>query len=181
VTDDERRAAFAQAFLAQARSDWRGYKLLTAYMDPEDTPLPVSHRLHYLQMACEKLAKAYRLRDTGAQVDEITEHHTGFAKFIASYLSSPAFKPKYEKKSAQLASIIKVMRAMATTVERLAPARDRKTYPSNAEYPWEDASKVIAPCDYGFRDLDLNGVPQGRNFLKLLEGAFRNFESVKLP
>src|SRR5882724_6463098 len=59
MTDDDQRRAFAQAFIAQARSDWLVYRVLT-----ESAEVPLCHRLHYLQMACEKLAKAYRLRDT---------------------------------------------------------------------------------------------------------------------
>jgi hypothetical protein len=60
----ERRLAFADAFYRQAWSDWQAYKLLA-----EADGLPRCHALHYLQMACEKLAKAYRLRDTAGDVD----------------------------------------------------------------------------------------------------------------
>ena len=65
MTEDQRRRAFAEAFIAQARSDWIVRRVLT-----EREGVDVCHELHYLQMVCEKLAKAYRLRDTNSPVDD---------------------------------------------------------------------------------------------------------------
>jgi hypothetical protein len=42
------------AFLKQAHSDYSVYKKLN------ELRLPLCHKLHYLQMATEKLAKAYQ-------------------------------------------------------------------------------------------------------------------------
>ena len=44
---------WAQAFARQAESDLHVYDVLVT-----DPSLPACHRLHYLQMACEKLCKA---------------------------------------------------------------------------------------------------------------------------
>jgi len=44
---------WSEAFLAQAKSDWQIYEHL------EKTSFSKCHALHYLQMATEKLAKAY--------------------------------------------------------------------------------------------------------------------------
>ena len=49
----------------QARSDHSILLLLRA------KGAVACHQLHYLQMVCEKLAKAYRLRDTRASVDDL--------------------------------------------------------------------------------------------------------------
>jgi hypothetical protein len=49
MTGGERRRAFADAFIAQARSDWLVYRVLTERPD-----VALCHQLHYLQMACEK-------------------------------------------------------------------------------------------------------------------------------
>lgn len=68
-----RRQAFAAAFVTQGRSDWDLYKHLSALTKPS---FPQCHALHYLQMATEKIAKAYRLRDTTADVDGLVKHHT---------------------------------------------------------------------------------------------------------
>ena len=61
MTDTERRQAYAEAFAAQGRSDWTEYQHLSTLTYPS---LPWCHALHYLQMATEKIAKAYRIRDT---------------------------------------------------------------------------------------------------------------------
>jgi hypothetical protein len=44
---------WSDAFLTQARSDWQVFEHLY------DSDFPECHALHYLQMATEKLAKAY--------------------------------------------------------------------------------------------------------------------------
>jgi hypothetical protein len=99
VSDDERRRQFADAFIAQARSDWQVYRLLSQTADT-----PVCHALHYLQMTCEKLAKAYRLRDVAANVTETISRHTGFANFIGPFFL--ALKDEYVGKDAQLRRLI---------------------------------------------------------------------------
>ena len=53
----DRRSQYAQGFYDQGWSDWQAYGVLTRAKE-----LPRCHPLHYLQMACEKLGKAYRLR-----------------------------------------------------------------------------------------------------------------------
>ncbi len=83
MNEDERRRGFAVAFIAQARSDWGVYRLLAERGD-----VAACHVLHYLQMACEKLAKAYRLRDTQSPVDDLLSKHTGFAKFVGPFFAA---------------------------------------------------------------------------------------------
>jgi hypothetical protein len=50
-------------FYEQAWSDWQAYEALTRVSE-----LPRCHALHYLQMACQKLGKAYRLRNPGSKL-----------------------------------------------------------------------------------------------------------------
>ena len=92
---DDRRGRFAAAFYAQASSDWALYKRLA---DLDDVAL--CHKLHYLQMACEKLAKAYRLRDLDTDVDAVATKHVGFTKFINAFLRSPRLLEEYADKLA---------------------------------------------------------------------------------
>ena len=54
-----------------------------------------------MQMVCEKLAKAYRLRDTQSPVNELLSKHTGFAKFIGPFFAA-VLKDEYRGKEAQL-------------------------------------------------------------------------------
>lgn len=69
----ELRNRWARAYVAQARSDWQLFERLR-----EMESVEMCHHLHYLQMACEKLAKAYRFRDTDAQPSSLLTHHVGF-------------------------------------------------------------------------------------------------------
>jgi hypothetical protein len=172
--EDERRRAFSRAFIAQARSDFRVYRHLA-----ERPEFAVCHALHYLQMATEKLAKAYRLRDTKSPVDELVSKHTGFAKFIGPFFTA-TLKDEYRGRDAQLRGIIARSRQLAREIEKLAPAIDRSIVPENAEYPWEREDVIVAPCDYGFPALDMLRQPGGRTFLNLIERAFESFEGLSL-
>ena len=174
MSNDERRDAFANAFYRQAASDWQAYKTLAATPD-----LARCHSLHYLQMACEKLAKAYRLRDTASDVDEIVSKHTGFAKFINSFLRSPALVAEYKGRDAQHQSVCADAAKFAREIEKLAPAIDRTTSPENAEYPWQRGDHVLVPCEYDYPALSLLSAAGGRSFLKLIDRAFRDYTQIK--
>jgi hypothetical protein len=168
MKEEERRAAFAQAFISQARSDWGAYEIFATQA------IPACHRLHYLQMTCEKVAKAYRLRDTKADVDRLATSHVGFEKFVGAF--GVTLKDEYAGREEQLARLIRSWRKYAREVEKLAPATNRATTPENAEYPWETADAVIPPCQYGFPALEFLREPAGRAFLKLIMRALADFE-----
>jgi hypothetical protein len=87
----DRRSQYAQAFYEQAWSDWQAYEALTRVLK-----LPRCHALHYLQMACEKLGKAYRLRNPRADIDAIVTRHVGFTQFLNEFLRSPAIVGEYK-------------------------------------------------------------------------------------
>jgi hypothetical protein len=163
VTEEQRRTAYAAAFLTQAQSDWQVFRMLAG------SPASRCHSLHYLQMACEKLAKAYRLRDTASPVDEIVSRHTGFEKFVGAFLL--AIKHEYAGRDAQLTLLIRRSRGYAREIEKLAPATDRLAAPENAEYPWEANGVVVAPCDYPFPSLAFLREPGGLAFLNLVQRA----------
>lgn len=169
VTEDELRRAYATAFIAQARSDWEMHRWIESRAD-----VATCHKLHYLQMTCEKVAKAYRLRDTKSPVRELISRHTGFSKFITIFCRQ-ALAEKYQGKSAQLTRVSKDSQTLAREIEKLAPAIDRTVAPENVEYPWERHDQVIAPCHYGFPSLDLLQQAGGRTFLKLVKQALDGF------
>lgn len=139
---------------------------------------PACHSLHYLQMATEKLAKAYRLRETESPISDLVSHHTGFAKFVRQYLLSARNRELYEGKAAQLHSLVKASARLAAEIEKLAPAVDRGSSPENVEYPWEAAERVIAPCEWSFPALSLLKAAHGRAFLKTIELALRDLDKV---
>ena len=169
------REAWAAAFAAQSRSDWQVYNLLS-----DDTRVPGCHELHYLQMACEKIAKAYRSRDPRANLEEICTKHVGFANFIGSLLASPSFRVAYRGREAQLRELSRRASVLAREIEKLAPAVDRIASPENAEYPWQSGEDVMTPCKYSFPRLSLLTTAGGRHFLKLVARAIEEFESAAI-
>jgi hypothetical protein len=169
------REAWARAFAQQARSDWAVYKVLA-----QQPTLPRCHGLHYLQMASEKIAKAYRCRDTNANVDDVLSSHVGFEKFVNSFLLSPTMKEEYAGRRAQLRELLKTARLFAREIEKLAPAVDRIHAPENAEYPWARGEEVVTPCDYDYPALSLLTTSRGRTFLNFLARAICDFELIQL-
>jgi hypothetical protein len=95
------RDAWAAAFAKQARSDWGVYERLSA------ANVSPCHTLHSLQMACEKIAKAYRIRDLPADIDDLTQHHVGFARFVRAFLLSPALRADFENQAARLQAMVR--------------------------------------------------------------------------
>jgi len=169
------RAGWALAYVKQGGSDFTMYQLLSGMPG-----VPICHLLHYLQMAGEKIAKAYRFRDTDTAEDRLTTEHVAFSRFIQSYLGSPEIKQRYAGKDEQLREIVKVARKLAREIEKLAPAVDRKTSPANAEYPWLDDGSVVVPCEFTYPNLTLLTEPGGRTFLRLLEMAIADFERIRI-
>lgn len=168
-----RRIAYATAFHKQALSDWELYELLS-----RSQPSPAKcHTLHYLQMACEKLGKAYRLLHPAADVDVIATRHVGFQQFVNEHLRSPAVMLKYKGRLAQHKVICHELASIAREVEKLAPAVDRTFAPENAEYPWErgdwatGTGQVLVPCMYSYPALSLLTTMSGSAFLKMVREA----------
>jgi hypothetical protein len=156
----------------QSQSDFRVY--LGFLPEVEDC-----HRLHYLQMACEKIAKAYRLRDTRIALEEEMRSHIAFSLFIENLLESPQIKERYRSQSAKLREVRRRARAFAREIEKLAPAVDREQSPANAEYPWSDGHEVQIPCRYHYPVLILLKEPSGREFLQLIRAAIEDFNGIK--
>ena len=77
---------WSRAFARQAWADFDAWNALQMYLKlPEGTPpLPRSQKLHFLQMACEKLAKAHLLK-AGSRISDLEQSHA----YIAA--SSPEF------------------------------------------------------------------------------------------
>ena len=164
------REAWASAFHRQARSDLLVYELLAASPN-----IPRCHALHYLQMACEKIAKAFRLRDTEGDVEVLTASHGGLVKFMKTWLLSPSVGRVYAGRDAMFGVVRTRVLALSREVERLAPAIDRDTTPANSEYPWADGENAVVPCEYAFPSLSLLTDAGGRSFLKLITMAIVEF------
>lgn len=131
-------------------------------------------------MASEKIAKAYRFRDTSTSPDQLLRHHVGFTKFFNAFLLSGRVEQMFEGKNSQLAQIAKRCRQLASELEKLAPAVDSTNRPANSEYPWQQGAVVVVPCEYEFPNLSLLDAATGRTFLKLLHIAITEFETIAL-
>jgi hypothetical protein len=162
------REALSSAFHTQARSDWAVYLHLAAL--PEH---PRCHALHYLQMATEKLGKAYRLRDTSAATEDLQSEHTGFASFLRLYINQRASSLAADRETNEALRPRAV--ALAREVERLHPSVDKARCPQNTEYPWPEADQVGVPVHYDFPNLSFLRDPKGRAFLALVQRAFDDF------
>jgi hypothetical protein len=147
--------------------------------------LPRCHPLHYLQMACEKLGKAYRLRNPRADVDAIVTRHVGFTQFINEFLRSPAVLADYEGQRARHKAVSKIVGAC--TRDRETRARHRpdalageRRVPLGAR-DWEKRTgQVLVPAAYDYPALSLLNSPGGRAFMNLVERAFRDFNAGPL-
>jgi hypothetical protein len=172
-----RRQAFAEAFAAQGRSDWEVYKHLAALTKPS---LSQCHALHYLQMATEKIAKAYRIRDTAADVDDLVRHHTGFVEFVNQFFRCEQIRDECRERDAALHALQRNATTIAREIEKLAPATDRLASPENAEYPWERDEQILIPCKFGFPNLAMLQQPGGRAVMNLVERAFKDFQRLHI-
>lgn len=164
----ETKQLLARAYAVQSQSDFRVYR--DFLQDAEEC-----HRLHYLQMACEKIAKAYRLRDTPNFLEENLYSHVIFSRFILNLLTSPQIKKRYHGQDAKLQQIERDARRLSREIEKLAPAVDREQTPANVEYPWVQEQSVFTPCTFSFANLSLLRSQGGLNFLKLIEIAIEDF------
>lgn len=174
---EARRQAFAAAFATQGRSDWDVYKYLSALTKPS---FPQCHALHYLQMATEKIAKAYRIRDTAADVDDLVKHHTGFVEFVNQFFRCQTIREEFRGQDAALQSLQRNATTLAREIEKLAPATDRLASPENAEYPWERDEAIIVPCNFGFPNLTMLRQASGRAVMNLVERALKDFEHLHI-
>jgi hypothetical protein len=174
---DERRRAFADAFAAQGRSDWEVYQHLSGLPKPS---FPRCHQLHYLQMATEKIAKAYRIRDTDGDVDALAHSHTGFEEFVNAFFRAPAIRTEFQGRDAALQTLQRSAQTLAREIEKLAPAIDRLVSPENSEYPWERDDRVLLPCEFDYPNLSMLTQPGGRAVMRLVQRAFEGYETLHI-
>jgi hypothetical protein len=160
---------WANAYLEQARSDWKMRSLM------EENSAADCHCLHYLQMATEKLAKAALLRGT-TKPEDLRRSHKAFVRFLRSSAKNPSLRRTFGLSARQLQESINGILPIAAEVERLVPGLDQLG--PNAEYPWETPSgEVKVPASYAFPvAAELRG-PQGRKLLSLISVILDRFDA----
>jgi hypothetical protein len=125
--------ALAFAFARQAAADFRTYQFLERTAAEQREPVPVCHRLLFLQMASEKLCRArlYRQASDSCQVKEI---HTYTEKQLPIILRE-TYARQYRHHAAS--HLLQRWRDLASAVQVLAPAAEAGgARPDNCEYPW---------------------------------------------
>ncbi len=134
------------AFLLQAKSD---YQILHMLLDVEGTP--ECHRLHYLQMSTEKLAKGLLTKPNGPRP---AKTHKAFLTFLRiSKGRADVQRVCGFKDQKRFVTYINGLLSIAKTVEDLSPEGD--DHP-NPEYPWEVGGVVHSPLEYPFTDVALS-------------------------
>lgn len=151
-----------QAYLRQAVADFTLYQELTR------DRRPLCHRLHYLQMATEKMAK-FQLTKVSGGPHRPT--HVVLVAFLKLIKGRPEIRRKmgYPEKGNAAAywAYIDSLLPTAEKIQALAPVGGnfKKV---NAEYPWEDSDsdRVIAPIDHGFPEFDRHELLKFQTFME---------------
>lgn len=133
------------------------------------------HSLHFLQMATEKLAKAYFWR-TG---NPPPKSHVGFVRFMRS-LGSVAQRDRELvaklfsfKQFEDFQQWIRSALPIVYDLERLTP--DLANDGPNPEYPWPHLLPTTAPVNHAFPVWDKLVAAQGRRLLRVIEDAIKGF------
>ncbi len=160
------------AFLRQARSDWE------AYQRTIEKSWPICHRLHFLQMASEKLGKALLIRSE-TKLERITQSHAAFVKFMRMTGNNFDLHLKLGITRPQLKAQFNQLLPVAYEIEILAPALAHNG--PNPEYPWLDKTgQIVAPVDCSFPLAQALASPPGAQLLKNVNYFLAAFEKLFL-
>ena len=164
-----RASEWVGAYARQADADLRAWEL---YEKHPGAVAAECHKLLFLQMACEKLCKAYLIQ-AGMSPDILRRSHGVVAKHLPGVIRQQIVVMKPNRRG--LMGVLAQVRHMANEIEILNPAvRRDEQRPDNCEYPWESGeedARIISPLDWSFHPARLVTAPAGRTFLKLLRGA----------
>ncbi len=134
------------AYFIQAWSDFEVFREMNRSRHP------LCHRLHYLQMATEKLAKGFFCESSGRAPARKT--HFAFTRFLHYSKRRKGLHDRlgYERNRAAYAAYIDSLMAVAEKIENLAPVGGSFDK-FNTEYPWKDADGVVrCPARYDFSE-----------------------------
>jgi hypothetical protein len=135
------------------------------------------HLLHYMQMATEKLSKAYLWRSDHAP----PRSHTGFVRFLTALLDRRRELGRIAKvlgfgRRADLDNWVRSVRPMAYSLQNIAPAEAGDG--ANPEYPWPHEAPAHYPAGHTFALWNqLTDTGQGRKLMEFVEHAIERFEN----
>jgi hypothetical protein len=158
---------------AQAKSDHEAFVCLRRAGVQE------CHLLHYLQMATEKIGKAYLWRSGKAP----PRSHVGLMRFLQALLSRGHERAEIQriaevfgyKRASQMAAWVKEVSGLAHQLQILAP--DLANDGPNPEDPWPQANPTACPALHSFELwATLRDSEPGRRLLKFIQRAIDQFE-----
>jgi hypothetical protein len=161
---------WSETFLAQAKSEWQVYEHL------KRTSFPECHALHYLQMATEKLAKAYLLAGRST-IESVRLTHRAFLRFLQLASRNDVLREETGMTAKQLRMHVQKLLPLAYEIENLAPAV--AGYGPNSEYPWASSDGVChAPATHRFAVSSVLDGPRGVQLMKFLRMVLTRFHTL---
>ena len=129
---------------------------------------PDCHALHYLQMTCEKLGKAFLIAGGAISPQQAQSSHVAFKRFLQMASRNHVLRNLLKMSAAQFKAHVNQLLPNAEAVERLTPALAHDG--PNVEYPWESPDRQIhIPVHYVFSVARELRRPAGANLLKLVD------------
>lgn len=134
------------------------------------------HLLHYLQMATEKLSKAYLWRSGHAP----PKVHTGFMRFLRALLDRRADLDRIAtvlgfRRREDLDHWVRNVLTLAYSLQNIAPAEAGNG--PNPEYPWPHEAPADCPIRHTFALWNqLTNTGQGRKLMEVIERAIARFD-----
>lgn len=163
-------AGWRRAYARQSLSDFNVYDLLCATETVDEC-----QRMHYLQMALEKAAKAHFWHSTAAHAlsSKVNRSHKVAEKYLPLVMSQ--YWARVRPGVPMSGNLKKAIRLLCKEVDLLAPAvLDGESRRDNCEYPWEvhdDHGEVVgvqSPLDHVFSPSDMVKNPGAGTFLKAI-------------
>ncbi len=169
VTADD----WARNFARQADADLRAFELYEKY---PDALAAECHKLLFLQMACEKLCKAFVLNAKVHPIEDVQSSHGFVKKHLPTIVKQEMSYGRQDFERLRWA--YEKIRLLAREIEVLNPSMDHDQRPENCEYPWKSGSDIQSPLDWNFEASRLLTLPAGRTFLKILRPAINRMLDI---
>jgi HEPN domain-containing protein len=137
------------------------------------------HMLHYLQMAAEKISKAYLWRSGTAP----PRSHVGLMRFLRALLGRSRSRADLQRiaevfeftRPRDMDAWVRQIAPFASDLQNLAPAEANDG--PNPEYPWPHEAPKHCPATHSFELwARLRDHQQGRTLLKFIEHAINRFD-----
>lgn len=160
---------WSRAYAIQAAADWGCWLRLNAIAE-----LPDCQRLHFLQMACEKLSKAFLFQAGGNNPEWLRSSHAVVRKHLKTIIAYTLNRIDPNGNAARQRALIRCANQLACEIEWLSPqCDDDGRRPSNTEYPWVADGSLRVPAQHRFSLSESLLTNEARSVLKLLGEAIR--------